>query len=89
MGGVRKTLVLNSLMRAARPEARGGWSSEEICSPSVGSVSAGGLEGCHLFRGVGVTTCSAWWRVFSVPAAFPGWLFRAHEHFIFLGAWHF
>ena len=53
-GGVKKTLALNSLMGAARLEAGGGWSSEEICNPSVGTVSAGGLGGCHRFRGVSV-----------------------------------
>ena len=25
----------------------GGWSSEEICNLSIGTVSAGGLGGCH------------------------------------------
>ena len=81
-GGVKKTLLSNSLMEADRPEAGGGgWSSEEICNPSVGTVSAGGLGGCHLFGGVGVTTCFAWSRVLSVPAAFRGWLFGAHGHF--------
>ena len=89
-GGVKKTLVVNSLMGAALPEAGGGgWSSEEICNPSVGTVSAGGLGGCHRFRGVGVTKCVAWWRVFSVPAAFRGWLFGTHGHFVFVGAWFF
>ena len=67
----------------------GGWSSEEICNPSVGTVSAWGLGGCHWFRGVGVTTCFAWWRVFSVPAAFHRWLFGTHGHFAFVGAWFF
>ena len=86
---MKKTLVLNSLMGAPRPEAGGGWSPEEICNPSVGTVSAGGLGGCHRCRGVGVTTCSAWWRVFSVPAAFRGWLFGTHGLFVFVGAWLF
>ena len=67
----------------------GGWSSEEICNQSVGTVSAGGFGGCHRFRGVGVTTCFAWWRVFSVPAAFGGWLFGTPGHFFFVGAWFF
>ena len=67
----------------------GGWSSEEICNPSVETVSAGGLGGCHRIRGVGVTTCFAWWRVFSVPAAFRGWLFGTHGHFVFVGACFF
>ena len=89
MAGVKKTLALNSLMGAARPEAGGGWSSEEICNPLVGTVSAGGLGGCHRFRGVGVTTCFAWWRVLSVPTAFHAWLFGTHGHFVFVVAWFF
>ena len=88
MGGVKKTLVLNSLMGAAQPEAGGGAGARnKICHPSVGSVSAGGLGGCYLFRGVGVTTRFAWWRVLPIPAAFRGWLFRLHGDFVSVGAW--
>ena len=64
----------------------GGWSSKEICNPSVETVSAGGWGGCHRFRGVGVTACFAWWRVFSVPAAFRGCLFGTHGLFVYVGA---
>ena len=75
MGGPKKTLVLNSLMGAAQPEAGGGgggWSSEEICNPSVGTVSAGGLGGvppvqerrCHyvfcVVEGLQCLGCVSW-----------------------------
>ena len=67
----------------------GGWSLEKISNPSVRAVSAGGLGGCHRFEGIGVTMSLAWWRIFSVSAAFRGWLFRTHGLFVSVGAWSF
>ena len=90
MGGAEKNSGVELTDGGGSARGRGGgWSSEEICNPSVGTISAGWLGGCHRFCSVGVTTCFAWWGLFSVPAAFRGLLFGTHGLFVLVGAWCF